>query len=171
VPFERVPFLLLSAVVTISLGIAACAAVFSVADAVLLRPLPYKNPSRLVLACGEMRKRNVTDLPFSNADFLDLRNGAKARFEDFAAVWTGRAIFPRENGSPEQVRYASVTPNIFRLLGGKIAVGRDFTDADGRPQTPQANAQRSSQASAPLPTIAILSYDYWQRRWPKYSNP
>lgn len=162
---RKSPAFTLTAVVTISLGIAACTAVFSVAHAVLLRPLPYKNPDRLVLACGEMRRRNVTDLPFSNADFLDLRNGAKASFQDFAAVWTGVGLFPTQDGSLEQIHYASVTPNFFRLLGGKIALGRDFIEADGRPQTPQQNTARGPEPSKRLPTIAILSYDYWQRRY------
>ncbi|MFZ0588999.1 MAG: ABC transporter permease [Bryobacteraceae bacterium] len=162
---RKSPVFTLTAVLTISLGIAACTAVFSVTHAVLLRPLPYKNPGRLVLACGEMRRRNVTDLPFSDPDFLDLRNGAKASFQDFAAVWTGDAIFPREDGSLEEIRYASVTPNFFRLLGGRIAIGRDFIEADGRPQTPGDNRARGSDSSQRLPTIAILSYDYWQRRY------
>src|SRR5215813_9537550 len=79
------PGFTLIAVFTLALGIGAVAAIFSVANAVLLRPLPYKNPDRLVLASAELRKRNVTDWPFSNTDVFDLRNGTKTTFEDLAA--------------------------------------------------------------------------------------
>ncbi|HJZ79841.1 MAG TPA: ABC transporter permease [Pyrinomonadaceae bacterium] len=161
------PAFTLTAIVTISLGIGANTAIFSVANAVLLRPLPYENPDRLVLAGVELRKRNVTDWPFSNTDVFDLRNGAKTTFKDIAAVNTGRTIMPKEDGAPEQVRTASVTPNFFQLLGAKILVGRDFTEADGQPQPPQPQAGGAPGAQAPsrLPTIAILSYEYWQRRY------
>ncbi len=161
------PGFTLIAVITLALGIGANTAIFSVANTVLLRRLPYKNPDRLVLAGAEMRKRNVTDWPFSNTDVFDLRNGAKMTFEDIAAVNTGRTIIPREDGTLEQIRIASVTPNFFQLLGAGIAVGRDFIEADGQPQPPQpqAGGATGAQAPPPLPTIAILSYEYWQRRY------
>ena len=158
------PAFTLIAVITLALGIGANTAIFSVANAVLLRPLPYKNPDRLVLGVAEMKQRNVTDWPFSNVDVFDLRNGANTTFEDIAAVNTGRRIMPREDGAPEQVRVASVTPNFLRLLGAKIAVGRDFTEADGQPQPQQADGATAAQAPPP-PTIAILSYEYWRRRY------
>src|SRR5260221_5665126 len=98
----------------------------------------------MVLACSDLRQRNVKDLPLSNADFLDLRNGAKSAFEDFAAVNTGRGPVPQADGTPEQVRFAGVSTNFFRLMGVRIAFGRDFEDADGLPQppAPQAAATR-----------------------------
>jgi predicted permease len=158
------PVFTLIAVVTLALGIGANTAVFSVTNAVLLRPLPYKNPDRLVLGSAELRQRNVNDWPLSDVDFIDLRNGAKTMFEDIAAVNTDRRIMPREDGSPEQIRVASVTPNFFRLLGAKIAAGRDFTEDDGRPQ-PQGTDGGPNGEIRELPTIAILSYEYWQRRY------
>jgi len=172
------PAFTLIAVVTLALGIGANTAIFSVANAVLLRPLPYKNPDRLILGSAEMRQRNVTDWPLSNTDVFDLRDGAKTTFEDIAAVNTGRRIMPREDGSPEQVRVASVTPNFFRLLGAKIVAGRDFTEDDGRPQPPVTDEGPAGGEAGPgergriivgeirgLPTIAILSHEYWQRRY------
>ena len=163
----RSPVFTATAALTIALGIGASAAIFSVANAVLWRPLPYKNPDRLVYAISDMRKRNVKDFPLSNADFLDLRSGAAAMFEEMGAVVTGRAILPREDGSPEQIRTAAVTPNFFRMLGAKIAQGRDFTEADGQPQAvpPAAAGTPATPAPTPLPQMAILSYEYWQRRF------
>jgi hypothetical protein len=115
------PAFSVTAVITIALGIGASTAIFSVTNAVLLRPPPYKNPERLVLACSDMKKRNVTDFPFSDADFLDSRNSATRVFEEFAAVNTGRAIFPREDGTPEQVPtagcYAELLPDVGRKNG------------------------------------------------------
>ncbi len=162
---RKSPVFALTAIITLSLGIGASTAIFSVADAVLLEPLPYKNPDRLILACGEMRKRNVADLPLSDTDFLDLRNGAKAMFEGFAAVQTGRALFPQSDGTLEQVRFASVTPNFFRLLGGKIVIGRNFADADTVPQIRENGTPSDTQPLQPLSSVAILSYEYWQRRY------
>ena len=164
------PVFAATAIVTIALGIGASTAIFSVTNAVLLRPLPYKNPDRLFFAISDMRKRNVKDFPFSNADFIDLRNGTTGMFEQLGAVNTGRATVPREDQSPEQIRWARVTPNFFRLMGGQIALGRDFTDADGQPQPSQpapAAGPPATQAAGPppLPAMAILSYAYWQRRF------
>jgi predicted permease len=160
---RRNPVFAMTAVVTIALGISASTAVFTVTNAVLLRPLPYEDPERLVLTFGDLRKRGVTDWPFSNANLFDLRSGAKTMFEDFAAVATARTISLREDATAEQVRTATVTANFFRLLGARIAFGRDFTDADGQPQPPQP--QTSAQPAPHLPAIAILSYEYWQRRY------
>ena len=155
------------AVITLAFGIGANTAIFSVANAVLLRPLPYENPDRLVLATVDLRKRDVKDWAFSDTDFFDFRNGVKTTFESVAGVNTGRMTMPREDGAPEQIRFANVTPNFFRLLGANIAFGRDFTEADGEPQPPQSQAGGvpGAQAQAPLPTIVILSYQYWQRRY------
>ncbi|HEY6403279.1 MAG TPA: ABC transporter permease, partial [Blastocatellia bacterium] len=158
------PGFTLIAVITLSLGIGATTAIFSVVNAVLLRPLPYKNPDRLVLGSAELRQRNVNDWPLSDVDFIDLRNGAKTAFEDIAAINTWRRVIPREDGSPEQARVANVTPNFFRLLGAKIVAGRDFTEEDGRPQPPETDDGPNGEVRE-LPTIAILSYDYWQRRY------
>jgi len=166
------PLFVVTAVVTIGLGIGASTAIFSVMNAVLLRPLPYKDPERLVIACGDMRKRNVQDFPFSNEEYVDLRNFAKSSFEDFGAVLTARGPILRSDGTAEQVRFGIVTTNFFHLMGTGIQLGRDFQDSDGLPQPPQpANAANAAAAPAQprLPAIAILSYEYWRRRYG--SNP
>jgi len=142
----------------------ASTAIFSVTSAVLLRPLPYKDPDRLTFVISDMQKRNVKDFPFSNADFVDLRNQTSDAFEEMGAVLTNRATLPGDNGSDaEMLRIGNVTTNFFHMMGGKIALGRDFNDGDGLPQpvpTPGAAA-----APARLPAIAILSHQYWKRHF------
>src|SRR5215468_9562756 len=76
------------ATITIALGIGACTAIFSVVNAVLLRPLPYSDASRLVIVWGELRARSVKDWTFSPPDYRDLRLQSTAVFDDLAAVTT-----------------------------------------------------------------------------------
>jgi predicted permease len=158
------PVFTVTAVLTIALGIGASTAIFSVTNAVLLRPLPYKDPAQLVIACGDMLRRNVKDFPFSQPDYIDLRNNAKNAFQDVAGVFTFVGGQPAADGTIEPVRTAIVTTNFFQMMGGRIRTGRDFNERDGQPQpTPPAGA--AAVAPARLPGIAILSYDYWQRRF------
>ena len=103
---RKSPIFTITVVVTIALAIGASTAIFSVTNGVLLRKLPYKDPERLVIAANDLQARNVKDFPMSNVDFLDLRNGAKNNFEDFAAVNTGRITMPALDGTPERVRIA-----------------------------------------------------------------
>src|SRR6267142_1923656 len=131
---RKSPIFTITAVVTIALAIGASTAIFSVTNGVLLRQLPYKDPDRLVLTCNDMQRRNVKDFPLSNADYLDLRNGARSNFEDFAAVNTFRGTLPSIEGTPERVRMAAVSTNFFQMMGGAIIAGRDFEDSDGTPQ-------------------------------------
>src|SRR5216684_5281831 len=163
---RKSPIFALTAALTIALGVGASTVIFSVTNAVLLRPLPYKDADRLVIAASDMRNRNVRDFPFSNEDFIDLRQGTKGAFQDLAGVFTFRNVLPKEDGTPEQVRSAVVTTNFFPLVGAKIALGRDFTEADGMPQVAPPPPGGQPGTSAPrLPIMAILSYEYFQRRY------
>jgi putative ABC transport system permease protein len=103
----------------------------------------------------------------SNVDFLDLRNGAKSAFEDFAAVNTGQRPFLGADGTPEQVRVSRVSTNFFRLMGAQISFGRDFQDSDGLPQPPlpPGGAAQGGPPPQRLPVFAMLSYEYFQRRF------
>ncbi len=166
---RKSPIFTITVVITLALAIGASTAIFSVTNGVLLRKLPYKDPERLVLAANDLQKRNVKDFPFSNVDFLDLRNGAKNNFEDFAAFNTGRVTLPGLDGTPERVRIAAVSTNFFQMMGGSIVLGRDFQESDGTPQPapPAAPAGNNPPANAPppLPTMAILSHEYFQQRF------
>ena len=166
---RRSPIFTITVIATIALAIGASTAIFSVTNGVLLRKLPYKDPERLVFVRGDLQKRNVKDFPVSNVDFLDLRNGAKIRFEDFAALNTGRVTLPGLDGTPERVRIAGVSTNFFQMMGGSIIAGRDFQESDGTPQPapPAAPDGNALAANAPpqLPTMAILSNDYFQQRF------
>jgi len=156
------------ATMTIALGIGACTAIFSVVNAVLLRPLPYADSERLVTVWGEMRARNVPDWPFSPPDFRDLRLQAASVFEDLAGVIpAGRTPISDERGEPEQIRVGAATPNVFRLLGARVLVGRDFIDDDATPQPPPSPAASAPGGAPPprLPAIAILSHGFWMRRY------
>jgi putative ABC transport system permease protein len=159
------PVFTVTAVLTIALGIGASTAIFSVTNAVLLRPLPYKDPAQLVIACGDMLKRNVKDFPFSQPDYIDLRNNAKGAFQDVGGVFTFVGGQPAADGTIEPVRTAVVTTNFFQMMGARIRAGRDFNATDGQPQPVPAAGANAAAAPARLPGIVILSYDYWQRRF------
>jgi predicted permease len=164
---QKSPAFALTAIATIALGIGATTAIFSVVNAVLLRPLPYADQERLTILWGDMRKRNVTDFPFPPGDFHDLRHEATL-FQGLAAVVTGRQAMSGDRGDPEQVRTAGVTPNFFALLGARVVVGRDFVESDGTPQPPPPQVPPGAQAAPqppPIPAMVILSHEFWQRRF------
>jgi predicted permease len=162
------PAFSLTAILTLALGIGASTALFSVVNAVLLRPLPYADAGRLVLVWGDMRNRNVTDFPFPPGDYPDLK-AQGTLFQDFAAVTTFRQPLSGDGVEPEQVSAAAATTNIFSLLGARVALGRDFVSEDGTPQAPPPPAATAAdpQARPPqvLPAIVILSNEFWQRRY------
>lgn len=145
------------AILTIGVGIGLNTSIFSVARAVLLSPLPYAEPDRLVLVWTHMVNRNVNHFPTSPGDFQDFRQ-LTTQFEDFAGVWTFQQTLTQD-GEPEVVDVAGVTPNFFTVLGVRPALGRNFVEADGTP-----NAGPEAQ-EAPFNTVAILSHGLWQRRF------
>jgi predicted permease len=150
------------AVTMIALGIGACASIFSVVNSVLLRPLPYADPSRLVIIWAELRAQNVMDFPFSIPDLKDFRLGTKS-FDGVAGLFApGRSAIAGDDGQPEQIRACGVTTNMFSVLGARVELGRDFKEDDGAPV--QATAP-NGPPPAPVPTIVILSHDFWERRY------
>ena len=167
--FTKKPAFAVTAIFTLALGIGASAAIFSVVNAVLLRPLPYADPERLVHVAVDMRNRNVSDFPWSPADFHDLRTQSTA-FEGIAGLVTGRQVFitPGQR-DPEQVRTGNATTNLFQVLGAKMALGSDFSEADGTPLPPPPQAVAGAPAAAPQgpPPVprTIISYQFFQRRF------
>jgi putative ABC transport system permease protein len=163
---RRAPAFSLIAILTLAVGIGASTALFSVANAVLLRPLPYADPGRLVNVWGDLVTRQLKDFPFAPGDLPDLRDQGTA-FEGFAGLNTFRGSIPGETGEPEQVRFGQATTNLFSLLGARIIHGRDFVEGDGVP--PPAGVGVPGPAAAPAgprqPALAIISHGFWQRRF------
>src|SRR5688500_1641938 len=155
-----------TAVVTLALGIGASTAIFSVVNAVLLRPLPYADADRLALIWGDLRTRNVTDFPFSPPMYEELRTQSSA-FDDIAALSPFAATIQLPGAPPEQVRALLVSPNALSLLGTRVLHGRDFTreDAIAPPQPPPAGAVTAAPAAPPPPNMVILNHGFWQSRF------
>ena len=159
---RRNPAFTLTAIVTLALGIGASTAIFSVTNAVLLRPLPYASPQRLLVITSDFLKRDARDIPVVPGDLKDLRANT-AHFTGIAGVSTTRQALTGDDGKPEQVAVANVTTNLFSLLGVRIVAGRDFTDQDGT--AAQSGSGAGAEASPPPPSIIILSDEFWRRRY------
>src|SRR3989441_240498 len=124
----RAPVFATVAIVTLALGIGANTAIFSVLNAVLLRPLPYADPARLVMI-GELGSNGAGNVGYTT--FLDWRDRSHG-FDDMALVrsWTATLV---TNGEPERVPAMRVSSNFFRLLGIRPALGRDFRAEEDTP--------------------------------------
>ena len=143
----KAPQFTLVALVVLALGIGANAAIFSIVNAVLLRPLPFRDADRLVLLSTERFRDAGLTLPFSLPEYFDVRDQSGS-FDEVAA-W----VFARGNvsaGEPEQVLFAVTTANLFAMLGVTPHIGPGFLPADDR-----AGARR----------VAIISHGLWRRRF------
>jgi len=140
----KTPAFSLVAVISLALGIGLNTAIFSVVNAVLIRPLPVvKNQNRL----------EWLRAPISYPDYVDYRNNARS-FEGMAAI-TGTQDFSVTAGSePELVKGEYVTENYFDLLGVPATMGRVFVEEDGKTQTP----------------VVILSEHLWRTRFASDAN-
>src|SRR5262245_446473 len=122
------------AVLTLTLGIGANTAIFSVVNGVLLRPLPYHEPERLVMVWAEQpiqqAQSGVTDFPVTNADFVDWRNQNQV-FEHMAAMFGHRGSLTG-GGEPESVAALFVSAGLFPLLHARFAQGRAFLPEEDR---------------------------------------
>ena len=160
------PGFTITALITLALGIGATTAIFSVVNAVLLRPLPYTDAGRLVVITSDMTARDVNDFPIATGDIKQMRDGGSL-FDGIAAVRTFNSPTVNERGETEQIRGALVTTNLFSVLGAHLVAGRDFTDADGTPQpvTLGPNGRPVAPTTPPPPPVVILGYGYWQRHF------
>jgi predicted permease len=147
-------------VLTLALGIGANTAIFSVIHTVLLRPLPYESPERLVLLRHRIEATNFLDGPMPPADVMDIRDHTTV-FEGVAA--TDRTIEANltGDGEPIEVRVAGVTANFFAVLGADAALGRTLVPEDEEPFPPGAFAE-----GEPLPVNnVVISHGLWMRRF------
>ncbi|MBA2458966.1 MAG: ABC transporter permease [Gemmatimonadales bacterium] len=136
------------AALTLALGIGANTAIFSVVYSVLLRPLAYAEPERLISLRSAFAGNGATDIPTSQPEYQDYLREVTA-LEDLAAVYP-ISINLTGLGEPQRIQAAVVSDNYFRLLGVKPVLGRDFTPEDDGGQ---------------IGYVAIISHDLWQRRF------
>ncbi|HSO75690.1 MAG TPA: ABC transporter permease [Blastocatellia bacterium] len=150
------PGFTLVAVMTLALGIGANTAIFSVVSGVLLRPLPYSDPGRLVQFWETNPLKGWTQATVAPANLFDWQEQNQS-FEDIAAYMGSDTKdagmsnhFLTGEGEPERVRGLHVTGNLFSVLGVSAARGRTFT-----PEETLAGNHR----------VTVLSHDLWQRRF------
>jgi predicted permease len=129
--FRKQPVFTLVAVLTLTLGIGANTAIFSLLYQILLRPLPYAEADRLVFVWNSYPLMGLQQASVSIPDYLDRKTQASA-IED-AALFTGRAANLAEEGRPEQVRALAVTPSFFTTLGREPFIGRGFREDEAKP--------------------------------------
>ena len=134
--FSNSPGFAVVVVLTLALGIGANTAIFSVVYSALLRPLPYREPGKL-LHLGESRTQadySASGAQASYPDYLDWKRAAKS-IQSFAA-YSGDAFTMATDGEPKNTFAAQVTPSFFSTLGVKPAMGRDFLEDEMQPDGP-----------------------------------
>jgi putative ABC transport system permease protein len=144
------PGFTLVAVLALALGIGANTAIFSVVNAVLLKPLPYYDPQRLVLVTEvPPEKDGVRGGEYAGSIDYVLWQAESKAFEHLVAFRSGNA-FLTGRGEPERLDSVWATANLFPALGVAPQLGRAFTPEEDRPGGPR---------------VAILSHSFWQRRF------
>ena len=137
-----------AAVLSLAIGIGANTAVFSIVDALLLRPLPYKDAERLVILWNRSPGLNITEDWFSTAQYFDIKTSHRGLEQ--VAIAIGGNYNLTGYGDPERVGTIRVSSNLLPMLGLHAEQGRLFVadeDQPGRPAT------------------ALLSYGTWTRRY------
>jgi predicted permease len=135
-------------VITLAIGIGANTAIFSVANGVLLKPLPYSSPERLVSIWQTAPGLNIKEINASPATYLTYREEGRT-FEDIG-LWQRDSVSVTGIAEPEEVPCLSVTDGTLPILGIQPVLGRGFTRKDDSPGSPET---------------VILTYGYWQRRF------
>jgi putative ABC transport system permease protein len=143
-----VPGFTISAIVTLALGIGATTAIFSAVDGVLLKPLPFSQPDRVVSVFQDDRKKNVPHDDVAPGNFADWR----ARNQSFAGLAAAEPFALPYNGpdGEEQIYNWNVTQDFFSILDARPALGRLFQPSDFTPGPPH---------------VLVLTYASWQRRF------
>lgn len=135
-----------TAILVLALGMAASVAIFAFVDAALLRPLPYQNPSRLVVAYETTSSCRECELSYQ--DYLDWKS-TNTVFSSFEA-WEASVALWRSAEGMQSIRSANVSGGFFRSLGVTAKLGRVFADTDDRPAAPRT---------------VVLMHDTWQSRF------
>lgn len=146
--FSQTPAFALAVIASLAIGIGVNTALFSVTQAVLLRPLPYADADRLAILWNRSPGLNIAEDWFSTAQYFDVKNSSKS-FEDVGIVY-GVSQNLTGDGNPERVSVRNVSSNLLPLLGAKPALGRLFTVEE--------------DANPPAHT-AILMHGMWKRRY------
>ena len=141
---RRAPGVSIAAILTLALGIAFTTTMFSVVDAVLLKPLPFRDPERVVSITDLHTKTGERD-DVSASNFADL--AARAKTLDAPSLWISQPVTVAGSGLPERVMSLRVSPSLFDAFGVTPILGRSFVDADVR--TP----------------VIVLGHAYWQRHF------
>ncbi|HEY0320288.1 MAG TPA: ABC transporter permease [Pyrinomonadaceae bacterium] len=136
------------AILSLAIGIGANSAIFSVTNALLLRPLPYRDADRLVILWNRSPGLNVAQDWFSPAMHYDIKTQNHV-FDD-TAISIGGSYNLTGQGTPERVDGARISASLFPILGAQSKLGRVFSAAEDEPGQPQT---------------VILSHGFWQRRF------
>jgi len=158
--FARRPLFTAVILLTLALGIGSNVAIFSVANAVLFRALPFENPEELAFVWTRLPKTNVRRALVSGPDFKDYLTDA-TRFQGFAGAVALPGTITGE-GPPERITNAYVTWNMLELLGVRPILGRTHRADDAFPMDPKQFG--NPDAKLP-PNKVVLSYGLWQRRF------
>jgi predicted permease len=146
--FRSSPGFAVAAVLSIGIGIGANTAIFSVARALLLQPLPYQDADRLVILWNTSPGVGITEDWFSTAQYFDIRSTTQT-LEEVAIAIGGNANLTG-SGEPERVGLIRVSPNLLSMFGARPERGRLLIDADGVPGTTGR---------------VVLGYATWMRRF------
>jgi putative ABC transport system permease protein len=119
------------AIATMALGIGATTAIYSVIDATLLHPLPYPNPTELVLLEGDLPGVGARDVGISVPEWRDLESSGI--FRSVSVSGTGADVNLTGSAQPERLSYKHVTPNFFAVFGVDAQLGRTFDPHDATP--------------------------------------
>src|SRR5436190_11044277 len=144
----RAPGFTFIAILTLGLGIGANTAIFTVVRGVLLKPLPFRDPGRLVSVSHAAPGLGILDLEQSPATYLTYREEGRT-FEEFG-LWSTPSVSVTGVGEPERVDALEVTDGTLRALGVQTIAGRLFTADDDSPRAPER---------------MLLTYPYWQRKF------
>jgi putative ABC transport system permease protein len=146
------------AALSLALGIGATSAIFSVVNAVQLRPLPYREPDRLVMLFEHNLRSGRDRVRVAPNNFLDWQKSNHV-FEEVAAVSAIDQKTLSGTGEPEQVQFHQTSANFFPLLGVEAYLGRTFAPQEDAPH--KVEEEQSPHGDR----VVVLSYGLWQRRF------